>query len=113
MLIGELAHACGTTPRALRYYEERGLLTPTRSTAGYRLYADDAVVTVHKIKALLDAGFDSTTVGSLLPCTRPNSHEIELCPRVEAAMRRTLARIEDELHDAAIRRGAVRTLLGS
>lgn len=34
MLIGELAHACGTTPRALRYYEERGLLTPTRSTTG-------------------------------------------------------------------------------
>lgn len=65
--------------------------------------------TVRKIKALLDAGFDSATVGALLPCTRPESHAIELCPQVEAAMRRTLARIEHELDDAVARRDAVRT----
>jgi DNA-binding transcriptional MerR regulator len=37
--IGELAAACGLTPKTIRYYEALGLLPPPRrSAAGYRLY---------------------------------------------------------------------------
>lgn len=40
--IGEFAHACGLTPKALRLYDEMGLLTPAEvdEVTGYRWYAD-------------------------------------------------------------------------
>jgi DNA-binding transcriptional MerR regulator len=44
MRIGELAAATGTTTKALRFYEDSGLLPPAeRTTGGYRDYNDDAV----------------------------------------------------------------------
>lgn len=54
--IGEVASRAGTSTRALRYYEEQGLLMPTRLPNGYRGYA--AVATVHatNIQLLLRAG---------------------------------------------------------
>ena len=42
--IAEVAQRSGFTPATLRYYEDIGLLAPTRRTdAGYRLYDDEAV----------------------------------------------------------------------
>lgn len=111
MLIGELATQSGASQRALRYYEERGLLAPTRTTSGYRVYDDEAVSTVRNIKALLDAGFDSSTVAALLPCTETGGRAIELCPQVEAAMRQTLSRVQHEVDDATARRDAIQRLL--
>ncbi|WP_261558802.1 MerR family transcriptional regulator [Frankia tisae] len=67
MQIGELARAAGTTPRALRYYEEQGLLRSSRTRAGYRVYGDAAVTTVDNIRHLLVSGFTVDDVRSLLP----------------------------------------------
>ncbi|CAJ61599.1 MULTISPECIES: MerR family transcriptional regulator [Frankia] len=66
MQIGELARATGTTPRALRYYEEQGLLRPSRTGAGYRVYDDGAVTTVGTIRHLLASGFTVDDLRSLL-----------------------------------------------
>jgi MerR family mercuric resistance operon transcriptional regulator len=39
--IGEVARRSGTTVKAIRFYEAKGLLPrPVRSPSGYRLYAD-------------------------------------------------------------------------
>lgn len=38
LTIGEAADAVGATPRALRYYEEIGLLTPSRPNGWVRAY---------------------------------------------------------------------------
>lgn len=38
MTITELASSLGTTVRALRYYEEAGLLTPQRTSGNARVY---------------------------------------------------------------------------
>ncbi len=57
MLIGELAERTGTTTRALRYYEEQGLLRPLRTGAGYRAYEAGAVSRVRNIRDLLASGF--------------------------------------------------------
>jgi DNA-binding transcriptional MerR regulator len=44
MRIGELARRAGTTTSALRYYEQVGVLQPTRRTVtGYRLYGPGAI----------------------------------------------------------------------
>jgi DNA-binding transcriptional MerR regulator len=54
--------------RALRYYEEQGLLAPARSRSGQRLYGDAAVNRVRLIQQLYGAGLSSRTIAELLPC---------------------------------------------
>ncbi|MGW3662005.1 MerR family transcriptional regulator [Streptomyces sp. NPDC005141] len=57
MRIGDAAGAAGTTPRALRFYEERGLLPPPRRTAaGQREYGPAEVARVKVIRELLALG---------------------------------------------------------
>ena len=46
MHIGELSVRTGVSRRALRYYEEQGLLLPQRQANGYRSYSDDAPLRV-------------------------------------------------------------------
>ncbi|MFC8824125.1 MerR family transcriptional regulator [Streptomyces sp. NPDC057137] len=70
MRIGELAHATGTTTRALRYYEEQGLLRPVRAANGYRAYGDDAVRVVENIRLLLAAGLTTEDLLLIDGCLR-------------------------------------------
>ncbi len=51
--IGEVAERTGVTQRTLRFYEERGLLKPpTRMEGGFRLYSEEDVSRVERIKRL-------------------------------------------------------------
>lgn len=66
MRIGEAAAAAGTTARALRFYEQRGLLPPPERTAsGQREYGPDEVARVRVIRDLLGLGL---TVEDLRGC---------------------------------------------
>lgn len=66
--IGELAKATGTTPRALRHYEQAGLISSGRASNGYRVYDERAVVRVRNIRHLLAAGLTLDDVQAFLPC---------------------------------------------
>jgi DNA-binding transcriptional MerR regulator len=66
--IGELATRAGVSVRALRYYEEQGLLVPERSPSGQRHYPDTAVDRVRLIQQLYAAGLSSRTIVKLMPC---------------------------------------------
>ena len=68
MRIGELSDRAGVSVRALRYYEEQGLLTAERSASGQRHYGEPAVDRVQLIQHLYAAGLTSRTVAGLLPC---------------------------------------------
>lgn len=57
MRIGEAARAAGTTARALRYYEEQGLLDAPRTPAGYRDYTAAEIARVRNIRELQAVGF--------------------------------------------------------
>ncbi len=100
--IGEVAERSGVSVRALRYYEEQGLLQPSRSPSGQRLYSDD---TPERVAFLLDmyaAGLASRNIAMLLPCIdtghtdaeqrRMLQHERERiaaqCTKFEAALAR-------------------------
>lgn len=64
--IGDAAAAAGTTPRALRLYEERGLLPPpARSATGQREYGAAEIARVRVIRGLLALGF---TIEDLRGC---------------------------------------------
>ncbi|AUH45026.1 MerR family transcriptional regulator [Streptomyces sp. CMB-StM0423] len=68
MRIGEVARRSGVSVRALRYYEEQGLLTPTRSAGGQRQYPDGTVDRVRFFQQLYAAGLPSRRIAELLPC---------------------------------------------
>ncbi|MBE8475967.1 MerR family transcriptional regulator [Streptomyces sp. 3R004] len=66
--IGELARSTGTTARALRHYEQAGLISCERAFNGYRVYDERAVVRVGNIRYLLAAGLTLEDVRMFLPC---------------------------------------------
>jgi DNA-binding transcriptional MerR regulator len=68
MRIGELARVAGTTPRALRHYEEAGLISSRRASNGYRIYEERAVVRVRNIRHLLGAGLTLDDVRAFSAC---------------------------------------------
>lgn len=75
MRIGELAARTGVSVRSLRYYEEQGLLTSTRSAGGQRHYTEDDVERVDFIQRLYVAGLSSRTILELMPCRFAPSEE--------------------------------------
>jgi DNA-binding transcriptional MerR regulator len=68
MRIGELSKRTGVSPRSLRYYEQQGLLTSSRSGTGQRHYSDAQVQRVSLIRQLFDAGMSSRVILTVLPC---------------------------------------------
>jgi DNA-binding transcriptional MerR regulator len=68
MRIGELAGTAGVSVRALRYYEEQGLLKAERTPRGQRVYPPAALDRVQLIQQLYAAGLPSRTILELLPC---------------------------------------------
>jgi len=68
MRIGDIATKAGVSTRALRYYEEQGLLPSTRTSSGQRVYPPSAVERVQLIQQFFAAGLPSRTVRQVLPC---------------------------------------------
>ncbi|NIH81568.1 MerR family transcriptional regulator [Amycolatopsis viridis] len=66
--MGEFSRRTGVSQRLLRYYEEQGLLTPSRRPSGYREFTEADVATVRGIRMLLAAGLSTATIAELLPC---------------------------------------------
>ncbi|MEV8055871.1 MerR family transcriptional regulator [Streptomyces antimycoticus] len=107
MRIGELAKATGATTRALRFYEERGLLSSARAVNGYRVYDERAIQRVANIRYLLDAGLtleDIEHFGACLdgdlPSSRPSEAMLTVGRRRLSVLDdriATLARVRDEL----------------
>ena len=65
--VGELAERTNKTVRALRLYEERGLLTPAeRSQGGFRLYSKHSVDRVSLIDRLQSVGMSLSEISDLL-----------------------------------------------
>jgi DNA-binding transcriptional MerR regulator len=58
--IGTAAEASNTTVKMLRYWEEKGYITPERvysGSRGYRFYSHDNVQKITKIKDYIDQGY--------------------------------------------------------
>jgi MerR family transcriptional regulator, thiopeptide resistance regulator len=65
--VGALARATGLTVRALHYYDEIGLLRPSRrSSAGHRLYDAADVARLYRISLLRRLGFPLEQITSVL-----------------------------------------------
>jgi len=65
--VGQLAKLFGLSRSALLYYDEIGVLSPSgRSASNYRLYSDDDVRRMERIKIYREAGLPLETISRLL-----------------------------------------------
>ena len=94
--INEVAAETGLTTRAIRYYEEIGLLEPAaRSDGDYRLYDASDLDRLQFIRSLRDdAGFSLAQIGQLLeddarPRAQPRALPPDRRPRRAPGARRS------------------------
>ncbi|MFX4295036.1 MerR family transcriptional regulator [Streptomyces bohaiensis] len=93
--ISELAHRCRVSTRSLRYYEEQGLLLPSRNAVGHRRYRAGDAVCVGFIQRLYGAGLPSDLIRTVVQeWKRPDS-----APRVEALLRTRHAELSREVEE--------------
>ena len=113
MRIGEVARVSGVSRRALRYYEEQGLLTPSRDANGYRDFAEDAPVLVAAIQAMYAFGLNSQAVRRFLPCARGVDEELtlQMCPQLRATLARRRDEVEQRMTELAAQRQALQRYL--
>lgn len=95
MRIGEVARGAGVSPRALRYYEEQGLLSSERTSGGQRDYPESAVERVRLIQQFFTAGLPSRTIQRLLPCVDSGEGSSEVFDLLTAERDRITAAIAD------------------
>lgn len=101
MRIGELAARAGVSVRSLRYYEQRGLLTSTRTPSGQRQYTEHDVERVHFIQGLYAANLSSSTIAALMPCRdAPSKHNSDATLERMARERERITAQMDDLQRA-------------
>ena len=64
--VGELARATGLTIRALHHYDDIGLLVPSRTGSGHRLYLRDDVERLYRVLALRSVGMSLDEIKAVL-----------------------------------------------
>jgi len=109
MRIGELADRTGVSRRLLRYYEEQGLLAPSRADNGYREYGESHVDVVRQIAGLLDAGLPTRIIEQLLPCldTPQTIYVPDVTPEMIETLQREQARLSERIEFLTRNRDAV------
>jgi DNA-binding transcriptional MerR regulator len=66
LTVRDAAERLGVTPRTLKYYEERGLVSPTRSEGRYRLYDEEDLQRFGRILRLRSLGFSLHSITEML-----------------------------------------------
>jgi len=93
--ISELGRRAGVSARALRHYEELGLLPVRRRANGYRDYDEHDVRVVAEIRSLVDLGFALEETRPFVECLRAGHPTGSSCPASLAVHRRKLAEVDD------------------
>ena len=107
MRIGDVAARSGVSAKALRYYEEIGLVTPAeRTPSGYRLYDDAVLDRLAFIRASQALGFSLGEIRSIVALRdrgeTPCAHVLELLRERADDIGRTIRELR--AHQAELRR---------
>ncbi|NIJ11095.1 DNA-binding transcriptional MerR regulator [Saccharomonospora amisosensis] len=103
MRIGELARKAGLTTRALRFYEEQGLLGARRAANGYREYDEDDYRLVTEIQRLRAIGLSLEETRPFVACLRAGHETGDSCCESIEVYQRKLAEVDaclEKLHTA-------------
>lgn len=74
--IGEMAARFGLATHVLRHWEDVGILTPARDSAGRRRYTDDHLVRIAVIMRSKAAGMSLDQIGAMLDAEAPERHRV-------------------------------------
>lgn len=97
----EAARRLGVSSKALRLYEQRGLVTPLRTDAGWRVYGPEQMARAREIVALRALGFSLAQVARVLTGDATG---------LEPALAGHQQQLESRLHELASTLDTVRAL---
>jgi len=107
--IGAVARAAGVSVDTIRHYERIGVLrTAPRTSAGYRLYSQDAIDRVRLVRSAVQFGFSLTELATFL---RARDKGAPPCRAVRVAAQRIMDRVESQIAELLETREWVRTTL--
>lgn len=89
----EIARRAGVSVRTLRYYDQIGLLRPSRGPRGTRLYGHDHLIRLQQIRLLQFVGLSLEQIGRLLEEPRSLRESLHLQVRVLTERRAQIDRI--------------------
>jgi DNA-binding transcriptional MerR regulator len=104
--IGELSHRTGVSPELLRAWEQRyGLLRPTRSDGGFRLYSPQDEHRVATMRSHLERGLSAAEAARITldeESTPAPAAELPVLALGASALRAALDRLDESAAHAAI-----------
>jgi DNA-binding transcriptional MerR regulator len=108
MRIGELADRAGISTKAIRYYEQIGILTPpARTPSGYRTYDQTARGRLGFVRAAQAVGF---TLGEIRQIIAFRDDGQTPCGHVTGLLQRHAADLEVRIRELQQLRGELRQL---
>jgi effector-binding domain-containing protein len=98
--IGDFSRLAQVTVKALRLYDERGLLRPVHvdGDSGYRYYSSSQLPSLHRILALKDLGFALDEIEAMLHEAVPPREFCDLLASKREAMRHQLTETQARLN---------------
>ncbi|MFI6287170.1 MerR family transcriptional regulator [Streptomyces sp. NPDC051018] len=114
MRMGEFSRRTGVSQRLLRYYEEQGLLRPSRKPSGYREFSEEDITTVRGIRILLGAGLSTATIAELLPCMVDDGLILAPgCPGMLPDLNRERERLDEAVADLLTARATLDSIIAA
>ncbi len=96
MRIGELETRSGASRHTLRYYEQIGLISPTRRTNNYRVYTAQTLQDLNFIQRAQSMGFSLGEIGQILDAQRNKTID---CADGAKLIEKKMAEIREKIAD--------------
>lgn len=106
MRIGELAKLAGASPKAIRLYEQQGLLPTVPRSGAYRQYHNDHLAQVIFIKRAQTLGFKLAELSKL----KPSQGEFDW-QHISQLLQLKLQQTEQQIHQLTHQQTALKTML--
>ncbi|MFF2888525.1 MerR family transcriptional regulator [Paenibacillus sp. NPDC057967] len=97
MKIRELSRLTNVSSRAIRHYEEKGLLTADRLDNNYREFSETAVERVQSIQLYLKLGFTTDEIRSLFQCDAAAPDDYEYCEEMQEIYEEKLRKVNSQI----------------
>lgn len=108
--IGALAKAAGVSVRAIRHYDQHGLLASARADNGYRAFPATAITQVKQIQRLIATGFSVDEIRSFPECMLL-IEGAKACTNISETRRKRLEMLERQIETLEKQRQRLRAML--
>lgn len=104
---GQVAREIGVSPKALRGYEQHGLIVPSRGPNGYRLYDRQQMAAAEQVHRLNELGIPLRDMAPFVDCFNSGSAHADDCPSSLTEYRRAVDRIDQTIEALTRQRDAL------